>query len=307
MNLRYFSVWLGLCAIWSSTWIVIKLGLQDLPPFGFAGLRFVIAAAALALFNLSRGAVWPRAARDWGFIALTGFLTFSVNYGLLFWAEQGISSGLCAVLQATIPAFGLLFAHFMLTGERLTLTKVAGVALGLLGVTIIFSGELHLAGRQALLACVAVVIGSVSTSFVNVLIKARGQGHDPAVLANGQMVFGFLPLLAFGWWREGVPWHYRWTGQAVFDLVYLALAGSALAFCLLYWLVRRVEVTRIMLISLVTPVAAVAIGAAVAGETISGQTRMGGVCVLLGMGLVICRRTAAKPAPIAGALRRVEG
>ena len=290
LNLRYFGVWLGLCAIWSSTWIVIKLGLQDLPPIGFCGLRFVIASLALLGFNVSRGAVWPRTARDWGFIAFTGFLTFGVNYGLLFWAEQFITSGLCAVLQATIPAFGLIFAHFMLSGERLTPLKVGGVSVGLIGVAVIFSGELHLVGRQALWGCAAVIVGAASTSFVNVLIKQRGQGFDPAVLANGQMVFGFLPLLALGWTVEGMPWHYHWTGQAVFDLFYLALLGSSLAFCLLYWLVRRVEVTRIMLISLVTPVAAVLIGAAALNEKLVGGSLLGGVLVMLGMGLVVYRR-----------------
>ena len=295
LNLRYFGVWLLLCAIWSSTWIVIKLGLQDLPPIGFCGLRFVIASLALLIFNVCRGAVWPRTAREWGFIAFTGFMTFGVNYGLLFWAEQFITSGLCAVLQATIPAFGLIFAHFMLSGERLTPLKTAGVTIGLVGVAVIFSGELHLAGRQALWGCAAVVVGAASTSFVNVLIKQRGQGFDPAVLANGQMVFGFLPLLALGWTVEGTPWHYHWTGQAVFDLCYLALLGSSLAFCLLYWLVRRVEVTRIMLISLVTPVAAVLIGAATLGEKLVGGTLLGGICVMLGMGLVVYRRGNVSP------------
>ena len=248
-----------------------QAGLARPAPIGFCGLRFVIASLALAIFNLCRGAIWPRTVREWGFIALTGFLTFGVNYGLLFWAEQFISSGLCAVLQATIPAFGLIFAHFMLSGERLTPLKGAGVSIGLLGVAVIFSGELHLAGKQALWGCAAVVVGAASTSFVNVLIKQRGQGFDPAVLANGQMIFGWIPLLALGWATEGMPWRYRWTGQAVFDLFYLALMGSSLAFCLLYWLVRRVEVTRIMLISLVTPVAAVLIGAATLGEKLVGR------------------------------------
>ena len=238
-----------------------------------------------------------------------------MNYGLLFWAEQFITSGLCAVLQATIPAFGLIFAHFLLSDERLTPLKVAGVSVGLLGVAVIFSGELHLAGRQALWGCAAVIVGAASTSFVNVLIKQRGQGFDPAVLANGQMVFGFLPLLALGWTVEGAPWRYHWTGQAVFDLFYLALLGSSLAFCLLYWLVRRVEVTRIMLISLVTPVAAVLIGAATLHEKLAGGSLLGGILVMSGMGLVVYRRAnggveearpAAQPIPAGPGGRRCD-
>ena len=310
LNLRYLGVWLLLCTIWSSTWVVIKLGLQDLPPIGFCGLRFVLASAALAIFNVCRGAVWPRTVREWAFIAFTGFMTFGVNYGLLFWAEQFITSGLCAVLQATIPAFGLVFAHFMLSGERLTPLKVVGVIIGLIGVAIIFSGELHVAGRQALQGCTAVIVGAASTSYVNVLIKQRGRHFDPAVLANGQMVFGWIPLLALGWAVEGSPSHYHWTRQAVFDLCYLALVGSSLAFCLMYWLVRRVEVPRIMLISLVTPVAAVLIGAATIGEKLAGGSLLGGTCVLAGMALVVYRRAGATVRPEAAtapALEKAEG
>ena len=146
--------------------------------------------------------------------------------------------------------------------------KIGGVALGLIGVAMIFSNELHLAGTAALWGSAAVVFGAVATSYASVLVKARGGDLDPAVLSAGQMIFGWVPLLLVGLWQEGAPWRFHWTGQAVFALFYLALMGSSLAFCLMYWLVRRTEITRIMLISLVTPVAAVVIGAAVLGEKI---------------------------------------
>ena len=308
LNLRYLGVWLVLCTIWSSTWLFIKVGLNDhLPPIWFAGLRFVLASAVLGLFNLWRRAPWPRAASDWVLIAWTGFLTFSVNYGLLFWGEKRITSGLCAVLQATIPAFGLLFAHLYIPGERLTAPKIGGVALGLLGVGIIFSDELHLAGTSALWGSAAIVVGAASTSYASVLIKARGKHLDPAVLSAGQMLCGWVPLVALGACLEGAPWRFHWNGSAVFSLFYLALLGSSLAFCLMYWLVRRVEITKIMLISLVTPVTAVLLGALVLDETLSSHAMLGGLCVMLGLGLVIYRRAPQTPVPAAEVLDNVEG
>ena len=310
LNLRYLGVWLLLCTIWSSTWLFIKVGLNDqLPPLWFAGLRFVVASGVLGLWNLWRRTPLPRAASDWSLIACTGFLVFAVNYGLLFWGEARISSGLCAVLQATIPAFGLLFAHLYLPGERLTAPKIGGVALGLLGVGIIFSDELHLAGTSALWGSAAIVVGAASAAYSNVLIKAKGKHLDPAMLSAGQMVFGWVPLLVLGACFEGAPWKFHWTGHAIFSLFYLALLGSSLAFCLMYWLTQRVEITKIMLISLVTPVAAVVIGAFALGEKLSSHAMLGGVCVLLGLGLVIYRRTPAVgtlPAPAAEALENVE-
>src|SRR5205085_4380342 len=122
-------VWLILCCIWGSTWLFIKLGLADLPPLTFAGIRFVIACLILFTIIRVRRIQLPQRRRQWLLLALTGVLSFSLNYGLVFWGEQYISSGLAALLQATLPAFGLVFAHLHLPGERMTPAKIAGVVL----------------------------------------------------------------------------------------------------------------------------------------------------------------------------------
>src|SRR5258705_8240230 len=123
-------VWLILCGIWGSTWLFIKLGLADLPPITFARNRFVIACTILFLIIRIRRIPLPRASRDWILLAVSGVLAFGFNYGLVFWGEQYITSGLAALLQATLPAFGLVFAHFHLPGERLSWTRIGGVVLG---------------------------------------------------------------------------------------------------------------------------------------------------------------------------------
>ena len=158
------AVWLVLCLIWSSTWLFIKLGLADLPPVSFAGLRFVVAAAVLWAIVAIRRTPLPKGARAWAFLALTGFLAFSVNYGLLFWGEERTSSGLAAVLQATIPAFGLVLAHALLPSDRMTPPKVLGVALGIAGVAVIFSDRATLSGPDALRGGAAIVSGARSRS-----------------------------------------------------------------------------------------------------------------------------------------------
>src|SRR2546421_5331618 len=151
-------VWLILCCIWGSTWLFIKLGLADLPPITFAGIRFVLASLILMLMVFARRAAWPRTRREWTLIAVVGFLQFALNYGLVFWGEQYISSGLAAVLQSSFPAFGLVIAHFYLPYERITTKKVFGVLLGVLGVAVIFSDQLAIAGRLALLGSMALVL-----------------------------------------------------------------------------------------------------------------------------------------------------
>jgi drug/metabolite transporter (DMT)-like permease len=284
-------VWLVLACIWGSTWLFIKLGLEDLPPVSFAGIRFVIAVAVLVCVAAVRRSPIPRRASDWGLMALTGVLAFTVNYGLLFWGEQHVSSGLAALLQATIPLFGLVFAHRFLPAEPMTVARLMGVLLGVAGVGVIFSNQISVGGRLALWGSAAIVVGAFAVAFANVAIKARGGHFDPAVLAAGQMIFGLIPLLVIGFITEGNPLGFRWTAMAVVSLLYLALVGSSLAFILYYWLVRHMAVTNTMLISLVTPVLAVLLGMATIGEKLSWRIVVGGASILAGIAMILFKRS----------------
>ncbi|MFI5119695.1 MAG: DMT family transporter [Thermoanaerobaculia bacterium] len=282
-------VWCVLCLIWSSTWLFIKLGLADLPPVSFAGIRFVVAAFVLWGIVAVRRTALPRGARAWGFLALTGFFAFSLNYGLLFWGEQRTSSGLAAVLQATIPAFGLALAHALLPSDRMTLPKVLGVSLGIAGVAVIFSDRSTLAGGDALRGGIAIVAGAFAVALSNVLVKARGASFDPVILSGVQMTFGLVPLVAAGFLLEGSPFSFRWTPRAILSVLYLALVGSVVAFLLFYWLLQRMDVTKVLLIALVTPVLAVALGAAVLGERLGARAFVGTAMILGGVFLGVRR------------------
>jgi drug/metabolite transporter (DMT)-like permease len=282
-------VWLLLCVIWGSTWIFIKMGLQDLPPFTFAGIRSIIAASILTLIAFIRGLKFPTQASDWKLLALTGLLTFSINYGLLFWGEQYTSSGLAAVLQATIPVFGLIVAHYYLPGERITLLKSMGVMLGIFGLAVIFSNQIKVEGTMGLWGSIAIVLGAFSVAYSNVLIKSKGSHLEPTVLAACQMLFGLIPLM-FGFFLEGSPFHFRWSNIAIISLLYLAIVGSTIAFLLFYWLVRNIDVTVTMLIALATPLMAVVLGMVVLDERLTWRIVVGGTCIMGGIGLIIFKR-----------------
>ena len=287
-------VWLILCCIWGSTWLFIKLGLADLPPLTFAGVRFVIACAILFSIIRLRRIPIPQARSDWILLAGTGVLSFGLNYGLVFWGEQYISSGLAALLQATLPAFGLVFAHLHLPGERLSWTRIGGVVLGVCGVAVVFSNQLAVAGRRALAGCIALILSSMFAAYSNVLVKKYGKHLDPAILAAGQMVFGLLLLFAVGIPLEGNPLRFHWTPMALIALFYLALVGSVIAFLLYYWLVLNMDVTKSMLIALVTPVVAVLLGMIVLDEQIGWRTLAGGAMIMSGIALIVVRRAKKK-------------
>jgi drug/metabolite transporter (DMT)-like permease len=287
-------VWLVLCGIWGSTWLFIKLGLADLPPFTFAGIRFVIACTIVFSLIGIRGIRLPRRRADWVLLAITGILSFGFNYGLVFWGEQYISSGLAALLQATTPAFGLVFAHFHLPGERLSWARIGGVILSVCGVGVVFSNQLTMAGRQALAGCVALILSSIVVAYSNVLVKAHGKNLNPATVAAGQMFFGLLLLLGVGIPLEGNPLHFHWTPMAVVALFYLAIVGSVIAFLLYYWLILNMDVTKSMLISLVTPVVAVILGMIVLDEEIGWRTLIGGAMIMTGIAFVVVRKARKK-------------
>jgi len=289
--MRSRLVWLLLCCIWGSTWLFIKLGLEDLPPLTFAGIRFLIATIVLLFLVAVRRLPFPRQRRDFMLLAGTGILSFSVNYGLVFWGEQYISSGLAALLQSMLPAFGLIIAHYYLPGEPMTPSRIAGVVMGVVGVGVIFSNQLQVSGPKALWGSAALVLSAFCAAYANVLVKAYCKHIDPVVLAAGQMMFGLIPLFLIGIPLEGNPFRFHWTYMALISLLYLAVIGTVIAFSLYYWLIRNMNVTDTMLIALVTPVVAVILGMIVLKERLEWRPLVGGLMIISGIALIVLRRT----------------
>ena len=288
--------WVTLCVVWSSTWLAIKIGLRDLPPISFVAIRFLIAIIVLVAVSMGRTHLLPRRRNDYIVLAVTGVLMFAVNYTLLFWAELHVSSGLAAVLQASIPIFGMMFAHWMLPDEPLRLPKLAGAIIALGGVIVICARLLGFNGPLAFWGGVAVVVGAASAAFANVHVKARSMQLAPAMLAAWQMIFGTAPLLLLGFAVDGNPARFHWTPSALFCLLYLAVIGSALTFLLLYWLLPRLTVAQLQSISLITPPGAVMLGWLLGGETFPLSSLLGAALVLVGVWMIF--RKAPVPDPL---------
>jgi drug/metabolite transporter (DMT)-like permease len=293
-KLPVVAAFAALCVIWSSTWLAIKVGLRDLPPISFVAIRFVIAVAVLVAVSLGRVRLLPKRRSEWALLAFTGVLMFAMNYGLLFWGEQYVSSGLAAVLQATIPIFGMLFAHLLIPSEPLRWQRLAGALLAIGGVALICGRLLDRNGVMAFWGGLGIVIGGAGAAFSNVLLKQRALDLAPAMIAAWQMIFGTLPMLALGPVVEGNPLRFHWSGMALFCLLYLAVIGSALTFLLLYWLLPRMSVTNLQTISLITPPGAVAFGWLLGGETFSLLSLAGGVLVLAGVWAIFRKVEPAK-------------
>lgn len=283
-----------LCVVWSSTWLAIKIGLRDLPPISYAAIRFVVAILVLLAVSVGRVRLRPRNRTEYTILALTGVLMFAVNYGLLFWGELHVSSGLAAVLQATIPIFGMVFAHLMLPSEPMRWQRFAGAFIALAGVAVICARLLDFNGVMAFWGGLGIVVGAAGAAYSNVLLKQRPIQLAPGMIAAWQMIFGTVPLLALGLILEGNPVHFHWSTMSILCLLYLAIIGSALTFLLLYWLLPQMSATNLQTVALITPPGAVMLGWLLGGETFPLWSLLGAGLVLVGVWIIFRKAEAAK-------------
>ena len=276
-----------LILIWGTTWAAIRIGLRGLPPFTGIALRFGL--AALVLFVAARlvGArpTWDRRAKVLG--AVNAALAFSLSYGVVYWAEQWVPSGLASVLFSTFPLMVAVLAHFALPGERIQPASAAGILVGFSGVLVIFSEDLAaLGGQDTVRASVVFLLSPLAAAVANVVVKRWGKGVHPLSLTAPPMAATALFMGAMAAiFEKGRDLSFDAT--SVGALLYLAVAGTAITFFLYFWLLDRLPATRLSLITYGIPVVAVTVGTLGLGEPFTGRMLFGSVLVLLGVSLSV--------------------
>ncbi len=277
-----------LCLVWGSTWLTIKYGLRDVPPFTGAALRFLIAGLCMAVL------VRALASREGGgrppflVVVTQGLFQFALNYALVYVGETVIPSGLVSVLWSVFPLFVALASHFVLKSERLAGWQWFGLVLALLGVALLFVTDIAQIEGRAVPMGLLLLLAPLSVTVSTLMIKARASGASSLVLNRDSMLIGALVLavLAFILERHTSP---RFTALAVGSVLYLALAGTVLTFGVYLWLLRYVPAYRMSMIAFVTPVVALLFGTAFGGEPLTLHTLLGAGCVLSGVLLVLRR------------------
>ena len=274
-------LWIVACVIWSSVWLAIKVGVTGAPPFGFAAVRLTLALTVLLPLAWSRQSPTALSAADLRFIAETGALLLGLNYAFVYWGSQYVSSGLTATLQALTPVFGIIVARFVTPDERTTPAQMAAVCLGVLGVTLVFWPDLASSRVDALYGAAAVVAGACCVAWAYVRVRHEGRRIDTPTLMAGQMVAGLMVLLPLVIAVDGNPFAVAWTRSTIAALIYLVVAGSLVAFWLNYWLLARMPARQVLMMSVVEPLLAVALGAVVLGERITPLAGVGGLLIIV--------------------------
>jgi drug/metabolite transporter (DMT)-like permease len=287
------AVWWLTCLIWSSIPLFIKIGVGTMPPLTFAAARLALAAGILGALALARGTEWPARGRDRLLTAVSGLLLLGLNYGFAYWGARFISSGVAAVLQASVPAFSLMFGALLAT-ERLTAGRVVGVLLGLGGVSVIFRDQITVGGTDAFAGAAAVTAGAACVAVAYGLVKKYGRGIPSTTLMAGQMLAALGPLGITAIATEGNPFSHRWSTGAIVALVYLTLAGSVIASRLNYWLLKRMDATTLLSMGFVEPLIAVLLGGLFLGERVTLQTGLGGVAILASVWTILRQERSAK-------------
>jgi drug/metabolite transporter (DMT)-like permease len=291
-----------LVLIWSSTWVSIKIGLEDCPALLGAGIRF--AAAGLVLLAVT--AAGRRSLRtDWRLAAVLGLFPFALTYGLVYWGEQYIPSGLAAVLFGVLPLYVALLGAALLPDQPLRGRVIAGVLVAIGGLTLAFAESIDLGHRElALAGAAALAAAPVGAAVGNISIKLRAGELDAVVLNGWAMLGAGVVLLAVS--ALGESWgDAAWTSKSVGSIAYLAVIGSAVPFVGLTVLLRHISAQAMSFLAMLLPFGALIFGATLYDESITGRA-LGGAA-LVAAGLLIAQapwRSSARAEPAYSASAR---
>jgi len=281
--------------VWGSTFLAIRVGVREVPPFLLAGMRFLVAGIVLYGWMRVRGTPSPTT-REWGAASLLALLIFVFDYGLLFWAERRVPSGIAAVMMATIPVFMAMGEIVFLRTQRLTLRLAIALLVGMAGVAVLVGRTINVGGApvDTVGAC-ALIVAAISWSVAASLSRKLALPAAKVMSSGAQMLAGGVLLtvtaMLLGEFRG---FHAQAVSRETWlALAYLIVAGSIVGFTAYVWLIHHESPTRVGTYAYVNPVVAVLVGYFLGGEAIGARTILGTMLVLVSV--VVITTTPKKP------------
>ena len=278
--------------VWGSTFFAIRVGVREIPPFLFAAMRFLVAGLVLYGWMIAQGERSP-SGRQWRSAFLLALLIFVFDYGLLFWAEQRVPSGIAAVMMAIIPAFMALSEIILLRTQRLTVRLAFALLIGIGGVAVLMSRSLNFGGAPIDTAgAVALIFASMSWSVAAALTRKLPLPKSKVMTSGAEMLAGgvllALAAAALGEFRNFSPWTV--SRGAWLSLLYLIVPGSIIGFTAYVWLLHHESPTKVGTYAYVNPVVAVLVGYFLGGEALGLRTILGTLLVLIGVAVITTAR-----------------
>ena len=289
---RVVLAFLTLYLVWGSTYLAIRIGVQHLPPLLFAGTRWLIAGAALAIFARVRGEDWPRTGREWRIMAVVGPLLIVGGNGLVVFGERWVESGLAALIVATTALWIAGLGSLGRRGETVGAQAGLGLFAGFAGVVLLMwptrtTPQLHLVGE--LLIALAAFLWAFGTIYAR-----RARPRTPVVMATAiQSLLGGGILTVMGLAAgETAAWQWHFDGLAA--LTYLTIFGT-LGFFAYLWLMHHTTPAKLGTYAYVNPAIAVLLGGLLLDESLSGRQWIGTAVILAGVALVTTAKARPQP------------
>ena len=276
MNLFWLLV---LSSLWGSSYLFIKVAVAEVPALTMVAARLGVGSLILWGLLWATRRSMPRSRAMWGTYTVLGLLNGALPYSLIFWSEQSISSGLAALLQATMPIFTVILAHFLGRDEHLTPVKVLGVVVGFVGVGILMLPDLRQGLQASLLGQLAVVASSMSYAGAAIYARNRLRGQAPLVSTTGQMTMGAVLTLPLSLVVDR-PFDLSPSLPVVGSWLALTLLGTVVAYLIYYRLIERTGATFVSMVTYITPVNGLILGALVLGEPLTET-------LLVSLGLIL--------------------
>ena len=289
--------------VWGSTFLAIRIGVNEVPPLLLAAMRFTIAGLVLYVWLLARGERSPTL-RQWTSASLLGLIIFLFDYGILFWAETRIPSGIAAVMLATIPGLMALSEIIFLHTQKLTARLLIALLIGIAGIAVLMSRSLNLGGAPIdKLGALALLFAAVSWSVASAFTRILPLPSSKVMSSGAQMLTGgiFLAIAAaaLGEFRNFHPTAV--SRGAWLALLYLIVAGSIIGFTAYVWLIHHQSPTKVGTYAYVNPIVAVLVGYFLGGEALTSRTILGTLFVLISVIVITTTSAKKSPAPAAAA------
>jgi drug/metabolite transporter (DMT)-like permease len=280
--LKIILVYVLLCLIWGSTWLAIRASLESLTPFISLGSRFTFASLFILILMKIKGISLQKDKESIRLYLLMGFMSFVIPFGLVYWAEQFVPSGLASVLFAVYPFFVALFSFYRMPAETIGKLKILGMSLGFFGIVVIFSDSFTADFSNLLLGMIAVALSGIIQAWIAVTLKKSGKHLNPLSMNFIPMLIAGFSGLLFGFLTEDLS-KLKADETAIVSVLYLAFFGSVVTFTSFYWLMKKINVVLLSLIAFITPIVALLLGWIFYQESLTTEHIIGSILVLIGL------------------------
>jgi drug/metabolite transporter (DMT)-like permease len=282
---RHWLIFAFLGIIWSSSFLWIKLGIQEIGPYALVTFRMIFGAVAASIVVMVQRRSWPRDSRSWRSLVVLGLTSLAIPIFLISWGEQTIDSAVAAILNATVPLFTIVIAHFWLHDDKMTRRRIAGLVTGFVGVVILLSEDLAARAHSSLIGQAAVVLAAFFYAGSNVFARRYTKDIDGPVR-------GAAPLIVASLFMGGIGLS---TGTALpvpslpvtwIAALWLGVLGSGIAMIMHYTLIHEIGPTRTSMVAYVFPLGGVILGVIFLHEQLSWQLLVGSFLIISGIVVV---------------------